>query len=142
VTSINQPKTLIVIEGYDVVVTSDRARLRGQDMRHEKLRCEAGGREVNEATSDNNTIGNIRKKRNIMARSRNYCCNENEIMRYLCIVQLRIDAKKHKDIWWWTTMFLWRIYVAGNNETCRGLRVKCLIFSSCQVPDIFIVSSA
>ena len=44
VASINQPKALIVIEGYDVVVTSDRARWRGQNMRHKKLKRGAGGR--------------------------------------------------------------------------------------------------
>jgi hypothetical protein len=26
-------------------------------------------------------------------------------------------------------MFLWQIYVAGNNKTHLGLHVKCLIFS-------------
>lgn len=61
VASINQPNTLIVIEGYGVVVTSDRARWRGQDTCHKKLKREARGREVNEATGDHNTIGKVRK---------------------------------------------------------------------------------
>jgi len=61
VASVNQPKALTFIGGYDMAVTSDRARWRVQDMCHEKLKREAGGMEVNEATSDHNTIGNVRK---------------------------------------------------------------------------------
>jgi hypothetical protein len=95
VNSINQPKALIVIEVYDVVVTNDRARWRGQDMGHKKLKREAGDRKINEAASDHNTIGSIHK-RNIMALSRNYFCNGNVRMRYLCIVQLRIDVNSIK----------------------------------------------
>jgi hypothetical protein len=67
----------------------------------------------------------------MVALSRNHICNENATMRSLCIAELHVTVNNLKfKIKWCTKMLLWRIYVAGNNDT--------YLVSSFEVTDIFV----
>jgi hypothetical protein len=69
-------------------------------------------------------------QRNVVARSRNHCCNRNTAMRSVCFVELHITVNNMK-YWGLHKNVLWRFYVTADNyETYLGIHAKCPTFLS------------
>ena len=75
--------------------------------------------------------------RNIVARSRNRCCLGNTQVHSVCCWSIS-HCQRFKDIECRTTIILWLIYVAGNNNTYAVLHVKCQMF--CPISTKFGIS--
>ena len=69
-------------------------------------------------------------QQNIMARSRNHCCNGSANNAFCVYRWDKYHCQQYENIVYYTYMLLWRIRVAGKYKRCLGFHVMCPIVLS------------